>query len=204
MLKKLVFCLFSLSVILFGVKSFSFAQNEIPTDVVFGGTAKCKITGDSEIKEITTDGNRLLILNIEGTKQGSIIFQKTLVTGDAVIDVSTNAVLGELKNVKAFLGGKKLVFESGSSELSIRQVIKNSNLTIEIANDLGDGSKGNLNGSIQLKGSHHDLAKGRIKLNFEATKRTVTHNSEINKLDNGPIVLECTFNKVPIVRKEGP
>lgn len=203
-MNKCLFYVIATLSLLFLNQNISFAQDDTSGVVVLGGTGKCKISGDSQIKEITTDGNRLVLLKIEGTTQGSIILQKTFTSGDLLVDLSTNAVLGEIKNVKAFLGGKKLSFESENSEFFLKQVSGNGGVTIEISNDLGEGLKGKLKGTIKLTGPQSDLAKGKLNLSFEETKRTITQNSQTNKTDNGKIEIECRFNKIPITRKDGP
>ena len=201
MVKKLVFSFLIVLVNFVFFNNYSFAQNDVPADVVTGGKAKCIITGGSPIKSGTTDGNRLVILEDSGFANGSIILQRFAETEELKIDANVLALFGLIEDLDGFLGGKLLKFSSSDSDISLLKEIKTKNTKVEVTNALKDGTKGNLSGKIQLKSISNDLTTGKISLVFENTVLKVTKGDNVEIKNNGKVTARCKFKDVPFVRK---
>ena len=174
MIKKLFFSLILIFLFLFGFIP-SFAQDEIPlVDNNLGGEAKCIIRGKGvPLKSGTTDGNRLLLIQAEGVTSGSILLQRVAVTPEFTIDASTQTFFGLIEDVDGFLAGKRLDFESSTSDLGLKKIVPGKG-TVEVTNIFDDGTRGKVKGAIQLKSSTDNLATGKVKLLYEKTIRKVT------------------------------
>lgn len=200
MYKKLLFCSIILFVVLLQIKSLSFAQDEIPEDVIVGGKAKCVINGRTPFRRFLADGNRLLILQSGDFSKASFSIQSIFENKKQSNDVNILALLGPLASVEGFLGGKALVFENLDSDLEIKTINKSSGETIEIKNQDEEGVKTSLLGRIKIISSQGGTVSGITRLNFQETFTLEETNSNLE--DNGRVIIICRFKDVPIAIKE--
>ncbi len=184
-------------------KNISFAQDDIPDDVIVGGEAKCIIKGKTPIKSGVTDGNRLLLLQDGGFTKGSIVLQRVAETNTFSIDAYVLALFGEITDLDGFLSGKELGFEDSNSDLTLKKTNKINGTTIEVSNIIDNDTKGNLKGAIKVISSGNGLASGKIKLLFERTTSKITKDGDekVNN-NNGSIGIKCKFRNVPLAIKE--
>ena len=192
------FCLILIASFLvqFSLPYFSFAQSEIPEDVVVGGKAICTFKGNTIVKKITADGNRLLILQSGGISKSSLTIQFLGGNQNYDLDFNLFASLGELSNVEDFLTGTKLIFKNDSSTVDFEKTIKTSNSTIQLTNDLESGVQ-NSRGQIFVTSNNDQTISGIIKLNFPKVSKI-----EGNSLKSASLSIICRLKDIPVAIKE--
>ena len=178
--------------------SIALAQDTIPEDVQVGGNAICKFIGNTPVKKINADGNRLVLIKstASGKTKGSIIVQVITGENNSLIDTNVFALFGEVPDVDSFLNGKTLSFKNTDSDLSIKKT--KDTVIKETTNLLPDASKGEIIGTIKITNHDSSSVSGKLKLLFKNTIYSITQNNEVKKLNknNKRIIVNCTFSDV--------
>lgn len=182
-------------ILVFSLSSSSFAQDEIPEDVIVGGKAKCVINGRAPFRRFLADGNRLLILQSGEFSKGSISIQSIFENKRRSNDINILAIFGAIENLDDFLGGKIFLFESIGSDLEIKSINKTSSEVIEIKNLDADEVRSPLVGRIKITSSDGEKVSGITRLNFQKTFL-------VEGKDNGKAIIICRFTDVPLAIKD--
>ena len=189
-------------ILVFSLSSSSFAQDEIPEDVVVGGKAKCVINGRASFRRFIADGNRLLILQAGEFSKGSISIQSIFENKRRSNDVNILALFGVIEDADSFLNGKTQVFEDSDSDLEIKSVNKKNSEAIEIKNQDKEGLRSKLVGRIKITNSDSDKVSGITRLNFERTFLVEGDEPNLTFKDNGRVIIICRFSNVPLAIKD--
>jgi len=201
---KLTSCFLVSTLISFLFVNFSYAQGDIPEDVVVGGKAICAIRGRVPVKKVKADGNRLLLLQSGGITNGSFSIQLIIAKKKFSIDLNILGLFGRVEDVDSFLNGEVVKFENSNSDFVLKKTRSSNGVVREVSNLLSTGEKGNLKGKIKVTSSENNLVNGRLKFTFQNTSFKFTMGGEdLNGRDNnGKVVVVCRFKDVPVAIKE--
>lgn len=200
MLLKYIFISLTL---IFSLSTYTFAQDEIPEDVIVGGKAKCVINGRAPFRRFIADGNRLLILQSGDFNKGSISIQSIFENKRLSNDINILALLGTIPDVDSFLSGETLVFEDSDSDLEIKSINKTNNVVLKILNLDPGGVKSKLLGRIKITSSDNEKVSGITRLSFKKSAIQDLSGSTLNlPQDNGRMIIICRFKDVPLAIKD--
>lgn len=195
MIKKIIFCFVLLSLTI----NFSYAQNE----VILSGEADCKVSGKSPVKKFIADANRLLVLQNEGISKGSIQLQLISNTETNLIDINILALLGETENLEPFLNGKTINIESVDSTFKISNILKSSNVALEVSNTISGTQSHSFRTILKVKKTEDDLLNGILNIVLKKSTFVETTNAgSKSNTKNGKIVLRCKLKDIPLEIKE--
>ena len=191
--KKFIFLIITQSVIIY-FSGFAFAQKG---QVTGSGTVTCTFTGRTQIKTISLDDNKFLLLKDSDTNK----IKASLITANSNPNtVVLVASLGNISDTNSLLGGTPFSFMNNDSAFEIRTTKNSTGLVKSVISIPPNASSG----TITITNHENNTVNGKLKLIFKNTRSQIFKNSKLIRVNknNKRVSVDCDFINIPISDKE--
>lgn len=170
--------------------------------LLVGGITTCRFSSEGEIlvKKITSRESSLLIDSLNNKTEFTLDLESSSNQGED-INIHLFTPTADI-NTNSLLGGQRIGVQTDEAELEISK--SNNDKITEVSNNILNENENFTLSSILIEITKivNSLATGNIKVRFPETILKEISESKKTETNNGKVVVNCTFRRVPVTFKK--